>query len=132
MASAEEKLARLKPVLEKVVDGLEKLVEGLDDCQRVLRGESEAIGPQVEKHVAAVKEETFTILRFDAQQGTQIGNYEVAYRASNIEDKWRHALSILRMNNSTIASRYHGEGYVYSYWLYGQDKIYRQKQKKQP
>ena len=76
---------------------------------------------------ATVQETTFTILKFEQQTGAKIGEYEVAYKASNIEDKWTHAYNVLRNSNATIKDRYHGEGYEFSYWLYGADKIYRQK-----
>jgi len=83
----------------------------------------------LEKDHAAVNEITFTILKWDAQTGSKLGDFEVAYKASNIEDKWQHAFNILRSSNATIKERYHGGSYSYSYWVYGQDKIYRQKLK---
>ena len=55
---------------------------------------------------------------------------EVAYKAQNIPDRFQQAFNILSKNNATISSRYHGEAYVYAYWLYGADKIYRQKMKR--
>jgi hypothetical protein len=76
-----------------------------------------------------VQETTFTILKFEPQQGAKIGEYEVAYKGNNLEDKWTHASNILRNSNATINSRYHGEGYACAYWLYGENKIYRQKLK---
>lgn len=79
---------------------------------------------------AAVKEETFISLKFDKQQGTRLGEFEVAYKASNLPEKFSHAYGVLRANNATIKSRYHGPGYAYRYWLYGEDKIYRQKKKR--
>jgi len=80
------------------------------------------------KEAAAVKEEeTFHILKFEKQVGSRIGGYEVAYKANSVSDRWTYAYNILRQNNATIANRYHGEGYVFAYWLYGVDKIYRQK-----
>ena len=79
------------------------------------------------KEKAAVKEETFTILKFEKQTGSRLGEYEVAYKANNIEDKWTHAYNILRQNNATINNRYYGDSYAFAYWLYGKDKIYRQK-----
>lgn len=82
------------------------------------------------KEAAAVKEETFTCLKFDKQQGTRLGEFEVAGKASNLVDKFSHAYGVLRANNATIQSRYHGPSYAYSYWLYGEDKIYRQKMKR--
>jgi len=95
-----------------------------DACEEYL----EKLSPET-KQEQAVREETFTCLKFEPQQGAKIGEYEVAYKANNIEDKWTHAFNVLKQNNSTINSRYHGEGYAYSYWLYGENKIYRQKLK---
>lgn len=79
----------------------------------------------------AVKEETFTSLKFEAQKGERLGEFEVAAKANNLPDKWQQAYNILRRNNATIKERYHGAGYAYSYWVYGEDRIYRQKLKKQ-
>lgn len=89
---------------------------------------------QIEKHFssskpAAAKEETFTTLKWEDREGAKIGQYGVAYKPNNLQDKWSAAYNILRQNNATISSRYHGEGYQFSYWLYGEDKIYRQKLK---
>jgi len=87
--------------------------------------------PEVKENnqTAAVQELTFSTLRFGVQQGAKLGEYEIAYKASNLEDKWRPAHNTLRNSNATINDRYHGDGYLYSYWLYGEDKIYRQKLK---
>ena len=82
--------------------------------------------------IAVAQELTFGTLRFEVQQGAKLGEYEIAYKVSNLEDKWRPAHNILRNSNATINDRYHGDGYLYSYWLYGEDKIYRQKLKPKP
>ena len=79
----------------------------------------------------AVTEETFKILKFEVQQGAKIGEYEVAYQPNNVAEKWSSAYNVLRSSNATIKNRYHGKGYVYAYWLYGEGKIYRQKLKRQ-
>jgi hypothetical protein len=71
----------------------------------------------------------FTILRFEPLQGAKLGEYEVAYKTNNSLDKWSSAYDILRACNATIKNRFHGEGYQYCYWLYVEDKIYRQKLK---
>jgi hypothetical protein len=63
---------------------------------------------------AAVKETAFTALKWDAQTGSKLGDFHVAYKASNIEDKWQHAFNILRKSNATIKERYHGVSYSYS------------------
>ena len=81
----------------------------------------------VENKQAAVNELTFSTLKWDPQKGAQLGEFDVAYKAGNIEEKWQHAFNILRSANATIKGRCHGTGYSYSYWVYGQDKIYRQK-----
>lgn len=81
------------------------------------------------KGAVAVKEETFTILKFEKQQGNRIGEFEVAYAKVNIPEKFQQAHNILGKNNAVIGDRYHGEGYAYAYWLYGEAKIYRQKLK---
>ena len=83
----------------------------------------------LESEPSAVNETTFTILKWEPQKGIQLGDFDVAHKASNLEDKWRQAANILRNSNATIKERYHGAGYSYSYWVYGQDKIYRQKLK---
>jgi len=86
---------------------------------------------EVKEHqqTAAVAELTFSTLRFEVQQSAKLGEYEIAYKAGNLEDKWHSAYNILRNSNATIKDRYCGEGYQYSYWLYGDDRIYRQKLK---
>ena len=83
--------------------------------------------PGLQNEHPAVNEVTFSTLKWDAQKGAQLGDFDVTHKASNIQDKWQHAFNILRSSNATIKERYHGAGYSYSYWVYGQDKIYRQK-----
>jgi hypothetical protein len=85
--------------------------------------------PNIPKQSSAVNEDNFTTLKFEPQEGTKLGDYEVTYKQNNLPDKWQPAYNILRINNSVINDRYHGEGYQYSYWLYGEGKIYRQKLK---
>ena len=77
----------------------------------------------------AVLELNFTTLRFSSMQGSKLGDYKLAYKQSNLPDKWQSAYNILINSNATIKARYTGEGYQFSYWLYGEDKIYRQKLK---
>jgi hypothetical protein len=83
----------------------------------------------LETQPTGVIETTFYILKWEAQKGSQLGDFDAAYKANNIQDKWQPAYNILRVSNATIKDRYHGKDYVYSYWIYGQDKIYRQKLK---
>lgn len=81
------------------------------------------------KEAVAVAEETFNILKFEKQQGNRIGEFEVAYAKANIPEKFQQAWNILNKNNAVIGDRYYGEDYTYSYWLYGENKIYKQKLK---
>ena len=111
-------LVKLRDAGQMIADAANALLKSMAPSELGLENES-----------AAVNEITFTILKWDAQKGSKLGDFEVAYKASNIEDKWQHAFNILRSSNATIKERYHGGSYSYSYWVYGQDKIYRQKLK---
>jgi hypothetical protein len=87
----------------------------------------ESLAPQETKdHVA---ETIFFALKFEAQQGLKIGTFEVAFKAnnSNIADKWTLAYDVLSKASATIKERYQGKEYQFSYWLYGEDKIFKQK-----
>lgn len=111
------------------VDFLVKLRDAACMIKDACEEQLEKMGPPRVKAAPAVKEETFNLLKFDPQQGVKIGEYDVAYKPSNLEDKWIQAYNILRNSNATINDRYHGQGFQFSYWLYGEGKIYRQKLK---
>jgi len=114
--SEAEKYEKLVDVVLGLADALE--AAAVDTKHRV----SEILGV---KETAAVKEETFTILKFEPQKGERLGEYEVAFKANNVPDKWQPAHNILKQSNATIKDPYHGEDYAFRYWLYGEDKIYR-------
>lgn len=119
----------------KQVEPLVKLRDAFAMASEALNEYIETLAPQgvkENKEPAAVQEATFTILKFEPQTGAKIGEYAVAYKANNLEDKWTHAHNVLRNSNATIQNRYHGEGYEFAYWLYGEGKIYRQKLKPKP
>ncbi|MCJ7761651.1 hypothetical protein MUP59_11020 [Candidatus Bathyarchaeota archaeon] len=111
------------------VDFLVKLRDAACMVKDACDEQLEKIAPKETRQTVAVEEETLNILKFEPQEGAKIGAYDVAYKGNNIEDKWVHAYSVLRQSNSTINARYRGSGYVYSYWIYGEGKIYRQKLK---
>jgi hypothetical protein len=98
----------------------------LDACTEEL----EKMAPSSVKQEATVKEETFAILDFEKQAGERLGEFEVASKKTNIPEKFQQAYNILRQSNATIAHRYHGKDYNYSYWVYGEDRIFKQKLKK--
>ena len=115
---------------------VEFLVKLRDSCLMLADAANEYIDslapPEIKaekKQTAAVLELNFTFLKFEAQQGAKLGEYEIAQKQNNLPDKWQSAYNILRNSNATIKDRYYGEDYQYSYWLYGEDKIYRQKLK---
>jgi hypothetical protein len=85
--------------------------------------------PEIKLGLTAVNEINFSTLKFEQQQGQKLGDFEIANKTSNLQDKWQPAYNILKSSNATIKDRYHGDDYLYSYWLYGEDKIYRQKLK---
>ena len=108
---------------ERIDEFLNKIGEakGMSDATR------QTPATEAKKEPVAVQEITFTTLKFEPQKGTQLGDYEIAFKRGNIDDKFRYAFNILRNSNATIKSRYRRQGYQYSYWLYGEDRIYRQK-----
>jgi hypothetical protein len=109
------------------------LVKLRDACMLMADAANEYIEsiapPEVKDQAVAVQEVTFTSLKFEKQRGTKLGEYEIANKQSNPSDKWQNAYNILQTSNATIKNRYHSEEYLRSYWLYDQDKIYRQKLK---
>lgn len=114
--------------LVKLRDGAQMIADAANEYLESLAPP----GVKENKEPTAVQEATFKILKFEPQTGAKIGEYAVAYKANNLEDKWTHAHNVLRNSNATIQNRYHGEGYEFAYWLYGENKIYRQKLKPKP
>ncbi len=122
--------------MNKQVDFLVKLRDASQMLAEAANEYIDSLAPldakETNNKTVAVHEINFTTLKFEMQQGAKLGEYEIAYKANNLDDKWRPAYNILRNSNATIKDRYHGETYAYSYWLYGEDKIYRQKLKPKP
>jgi hypothetical protein len=118
--------------LSNQTDFLKKLVEGhqiiIDAATELLKSMASPELGLTQKPNGAL-EIVFNLLRFEPMESSKLGDYETAHKASNLPDKWNSAYNILRVNNSTIKDRYFGEGYENNYWLYGEDKIYRQKLK---
>lgn len=114
---AEEELA-----LEVVIELMNGLESGIEAARQRIK---EAKLPE-KKPAAIVNESTFSVLRFEPQQGQKIGPYDVAYEPQNLPENWTRAMNILKANNAVIEKRYHGPGYRFSYWIYGEHKIYRQ------
>jgi hypothetical protein len=113
---------------EKTLTELKELAQTLDNASTKIWQTIENLS-STNNAVSVAKELTFSTLKFELLQGAKLGDYEVAYKQNNLADKWQNAYNILRINNSTIKDRYHYDTYQYSYWLYSEDKIYRQKLK---
>lgn len=114
----------------KEVEFLLKLRDGHLMIAEAINERIECLAPQeVKEHV---NENVFLSLKFEPQQGAKLGIFEVAYKANNEEptDKWTKAYDVLSKSNASIKDRYHAKDYQFSYWLYGEGKIYRQKLKK--
>jgi hypothetical protein len=110
----------------EVYDGLFSLLEAFENGIASFKRQV-ASKKGVSAEPSAVKEETFTCLKFEAMKGVRIGDFEVAYKEQNLPEHWNGAFNVLKQSNATISNRYHGEGYQYSYWLYGEGRIYRQR-----
>ena len=121
--SSDEKSRKLGEALARLRDGLQGLQPTVEAIDRYLSSFTEL------EETTTVKEETFTILKFEPAKGERLGEFETAHKSNNLPDKWNHAYNILRQNNAVINSRYHGPDYEFSYWLYDEDRIFRQKRK---
>lgn len=124
--SLEDRLTLLENQMHELTEVLEQIAKDADLLSvNIMR----SFKPKEKQEPAAVTETTFTTLKFEPQKGAKIGDYEVAYKPNNIEDKFTQAYNVLRNSNATINNRYHGPSYEFSYWIYGEGKIYRQKLK---
>jgi hypothetical protein len=81
-----------------------------------------------DEEASAVSESNFN-LNFTEAHTQKLGTFEVAEEKANPPEKWTRALNILKQANAKIDSRYHGDNYSFSYWLYN-GRIYRQKLKR--
>ena len=113
----------------KQIEFLVKLRDAFSMASQATDEYIDSLAPVEVKEKVAVVEIAFTVLKFEVQEGVKLGEYSVAYKANNIPEKWQSAFNILNSSNATIQSRYHGKGYEFNYWLYGAEKIYRQKLK---
>ena len=97
---SEEKYQRILEAFVKVGDALEHLgILGKDIKQLV----GEIVGVSESKpQQASIGENVFTFLKWEASKGSRLGDFEVAFKASNMPDPWQHIYNILKANNATI------------------------------
>jgi hypothetical protein len=117
----------LKP--ETVVKLRDAFALAMDALQEELERMAPTATGEKQVQVPVVLEQTFTILTYEKQSGDKLGEYETATKKNNISEKFQSAYNILAKANGTIAHRYHGESYLFSYWIYD-ERIFRQKLKK--
>ena len=116
-------------------DKLSELAEALADfCNNVeasvvsLRRQIQALTKAEVK--ATVSEDRFSVLKWQDEKGSRLGDYQVAYQSHNLPDNWSHAFNILKANNSLIANPFKEEGYEFRYWIYPEkykNRIFRKK-----
>ena len=127
MATLEERVAALERDVADLHESWEQLGRDFELIEANIKR-----GPKpIKQERVAVLEESFSTLRFEAMKGDKLGDYEIAFKSGNIEGKWQSAYNVLAASNATIKERYHGAGYAFSYWLFGEGKIYRQRLKQE-
>jgi hypothetical protein len=115
----------LKVLAEEIVD----FCNGLEALAVKLRVQIEKLFGEV-KAKARIPEETFTVLKWQGEKGSRLGEYEVAYKNQNVLESWQHAFNVLKQSNAVIGNPFHLEGYEYRYWIYPEkygDRIFRKK-----
>ena len=112
----------LKVLAEEIVD----FCNGLEALAVKLRVQIEKLFGEVK---AKIPEETFTILKWQSEKGSRLGEYEVAYKNQNVLDNWQHAFNILKQANAVIGNPFHLAGYQFRYWIFEKygDRIFRKK-----
>lgn len=77
---------------------------------------------------SGIDEKVFSCLKFEAQQGQKLGQYEIADKTKNLSEDWQKGYDILKKAGATIKDR--AKGQTFSFWLYGDfERIYRQKRR---
>ena len=99
----------------------------MDSCE----GRLEALAPAEVRQTNTVTEEIFSTLKWVDRTGEKLASYQTADKKDNPSESWQTAFDILQKAKATISKRYHGSKYQNGYWLFGQDRIFRQLLKKQ-
>lgn len=101
----------------------ERLDQIISEIGQVL-GMAESEKPQRPE----IDEKVFSSLKFEAQQGQKLGQYEIADKIKNNPEDWQKAYDILKKAGATIKDRVKGQNFTF--WLYGDfERIYRQKRR---
>jgi len=113
-----------------VRNGLQSAKESVDQYLNVVGERQGFVDVELER-LGTVNESVFTVLKWEPTKGVKLGNFEIAEKNANDLANWQRAYDVLKQSKATIMSRFHREGFEFSYWLYAftVDKIYRQKLK---
>lgn len=87
-----------------------------------------------EKPDVPVSEVLFNGLRWEANNGPKLGDFETAYKTHNQLDPWQQAWNTLKVNNATLKDHYDPEDFVYFYWIYPDkytDRIFRKRRQRE-
>jgi hypothetical protein len=77
------------------------------------------------KGLATIRETAFNILTWQPKKGAKLADFEIATKDANDQEKFQHALNILKTNNATINERFYEPQFQHTYWVF-QETIYRQ------
>lgn len=116
-------------------EDLKILGEDVVDFCNALESASVKLRLQIEKLLGTesntkIPEDRFSVLKWQDEKGSRLGNFQVAYKSHNLPETWSHAFNVLRANNSLIASPFKEEGYEFRYWIFPSkysDRIFRKK-----
>jgi hypothetical protein len=112
--------------MDKQVEFLVKLRDAAQMIADATNEYIDLLAPKVVKQENAVPEGTFNGLKYQAKTGNKLGAYETATAQDNKGEAFKAAFEVLTKAVASIKDRYHGSGYVYSYWIYW-ETIFRQK-----
>lgn len=77
---------------------------------------------------SGIDEKVFSCLKFEAQQGQKLGQYEIADKTKNNSEDWQRGYDVLKKLEATIKDRAKGQNFTF--WLYNNfERIYRQKRR---
>lgn len=111
--------------IDDVADILADFCNGLEALAVNLRRQIQTL---MKHQKEGLIEEAFKILSWQQERGDRLKEYEVAYKNSNLPDKWQHVYNILKANNSVIFNPLKDDRWGHKYWIYPekyQDRIYR-------
>lgn len=115
-----------------VEEKFEKVLELLSDFATAIEAQCVMLKQRVKElaeHELGLKEEIFTILKWEPKKGERLGEFEVAAKDKNDLNAWNHAYNVLKANNATINNHFGSKSWKHYYWLFNgyPDVIFRKK-----